>query len=451
MSEQQNLPSIDELQREIRSLKRKLQLTETSFSRALKIAETQDRVESVLNVSLKKELRFFKLVLENATSILLLLDFEGRFAYVSNTFLEEAGIANLGLIDGKYYKDVLVSVMPAHNLEKLAQAVQTAVDEKDTVIIEDEIDFSFRNRPRTYSVLITPMMDSDISGTGIMALFNDITEINGAMESAKRANAAKSDFLANMSHEMRTPMNAIIGMTTIGKSAADIERKDYCFSKIHDASSHLLGVINDILDMSKIEANKFELAPVEFSFEAMLQRAANVVSYPVDEKKQRFIVRLDRNIPGSFIGDEQRLAQVIANLLGNAVKFTPVGGSISLDTRFLGEKGGLCEIQFEVRDTGIGISREQQSRLFSSFQQAESSTSRKYGGTGLGLAISKNIVNMMGGRIWIESELGKGSSFFFTVRMVCGEPDAKRSVGGHRLGGAAYSCRRPGPGCFKLF
>jgi signal transduction histidine kinase/DNA-binding response OmpR family regulator/ABC-type amino acid transport substrate-binding protein len=245
---------------------------------------------------------------------------------------------------------------------------------------------------------------------------NETTQALGhSIERAEAANRAKSDFLANMSHEIRTPMNAIIGMTSIARSSADIERKNYCLTKIEDASVHLLGIINDILDMSKIEANKFNLSLVEFDFEKILQIAANIINFRIAEKMQNFSVHIDQNIPLYLIGDDQRLAQVITNLLGNAVKFTPEQGSIRLETFLAGEKDGACIIQFEVNDTGIGISPEQQARLFTSFEQAESSTSRKFGGTGLGLAISKQIIELMGGKIWIESELGKGASFIFTI------------------------------------
>jgi len=238
----------------------------------------------------------------------------------------------------------------------------------------------------------------------------------------------KSAFLANMSHEIRTPLNAITGMVTIGKSASDMERKDYCFEKIHDASSHLLGVINDILDMSKIEANKFQLTPVEFALEKMLRQVVNVINFRVDEKHQKFSVHIDHSIPRALIGDDQRLAQVITNLLGNAVKFTPENGAISLAVRLVGKADDCCLLQFSVKDTGIGISSEQQKRLFRSFEQAESSTTRKYGGTGLGLAISKSIVELMGGSIWVESELGKGSTFYFMVQVTRGAEDKRKPL-----------------------
>jgi len=256
------------------------------------------------------------------------------------------------------------------------------------------------------------------------ALIMILIRIDAAKNKADFESRQKSVFLANMSHEIRTPMNAIIGMTNIGKSSAGIDRKDYCFMKIEDASHHLLGVINDILDMSKIEANMFELSETEFRLEKLLQSVVNVVNFRVDEKHQKFMVNIDKNIPKTLIGDEQRLAQVITNLLGNAVKFTPEGGTVSLVASLSEEKDGVCEIKIKVSDTGIGISPEQQKKLFKSFQQAESSTTRKFGGTGLGLAISKNIVEMMGGKIWVESELGKGATFIFTTLAKRGEDRA---------------------------
>ncbi|MCL2757541.1 MAG: ATP-binding protein, partial [Coriobacteriia bacterium] len=272
---------------------------------------------------------------------------------------------------------------------------------------------------------------SMVSSTISNAVARDIMEQGRAeaTEQAIRASRAKGDFLSNMSHEMRTPMNAIIGMTAIGKAAADTERKDYSFDKIEEASKHLLGVINDILDMSKIEAGKFDLTIEEFSFERMLQRVANIVNYKIAEKQQRFKIYVDRDIPEYLMGDGQRLTQVITNLVGNAVKFTPEKGVIRIGTYFEGETDGTVLIRITVTDTGIGISPEQQARLFKSFQQAESSTSRKYGGTGLGLTISKSIIEMMNGEIWIESELGKGSTFGFTVQVKRAAIDERKLIG----------------------
>jgi signal transduction histidine kinase len=280
-------------------------------------------------------------------------------------------------------------------------------------------------------------VSSIIAGAAIRALREK--ERNAALEEAERASQAKTDFLANMSHEMRTPMNAIIGMTAIGKAATEIEKKEYCLEKISEAGSHRLGVINDVLDMSKIEANKFELDPTDFSFERMIRKTTTVTNFKVEEKHQTFTINIGKDIPDNLYGDEQRLTQVIANLLSNAVKFTPEQGTITLDASLEDAElisvadehegpekpdGEEYRIRVGVSDTGIGISPEQQARLFSSFTQADSSTSRKYGGTGLGLAISKRIIEMMKGHIWVESEPGKGSVFFFVVPLKKGKVEA---------------------------
>ncbi|GHT70375.1 hypothetical protein FACS1894110_21830 [Spirochaetia bacterium] len=283
--------------------------------------------------------------------------------------------------------------------------------------IPDEKLIQSHNRSGVFAVVLLGSMIFVIA-SGFFSFFiyrKKDEERNAALEQAEKASRAKSDFLANMSHEMRTPMNAIIGMTAIAKGAENIEKKEYCLGKIEEASTHLLGVINDILDMSKIEANKYELSLTEFNFEKMIQNVVGVISFQTEEKQQTLSITVDKNIPSVLIGDDQRLAQVIANLLSNAVKFTPDHGTIELDARAEGIADGTCTIRVKVIDSGIGISAEDQGRLFSSFEQADSSTSRKFGGTGLGLAISKRIVEMMGGVISVESELGKGSVFSFTV------------------------------------
>jgi signal transduction histidine kinase/CheY-like chemotaxis protein len=252
-----------------------------------------------------------------------------------------------------------------------------------------------------------------------------IRDLRITEEELQRASQAKTDFLSNMSHEMRTPMNAIIGMTAIAKSTGDASRKNYCLAKIEEASTHLLGVINDVLDMSKIEADKLELVPTEFHFTETVHKGVDVLAYRMEEKKQRFSLNLDENIPPFLIGDDQRLVQVITNLISNAVKFTPENGSISVNAKLADVKGTQFVIQIDVLDSGIGMSKEQQGRLFNSFQQADSGISRKYGGTGLGLAISKRIVEMMGGRIWVESGQGKGSVFSFIVSFEKGSSEAE--------------------------
>ena len=232
---------------------------------------------------------------------------------------------------------------------------------------------------------------------------------------AEEASKAKSIFLSNMSHEIRTPLNAIIGMTTIGIMAPSIEKKDHAFNKIEGASKFLLGVINDILDMSKIEANKLELSSVNFNYNETLQKVIDIIQPRIDEKKQIFLTTIDENIPETLIGDDQRLAQVITNLLSNAVKFTPDGGTIHLGSRLISQKDDICRLLVSVSDTGIGISADQKDRLFESFEQADARISRNFGGTGLGLPISKRIVELMSGELCVDSEPGKGAVFVFSV------------------------------------
>ena len=255
-------------------------------------------------------------------------------------------------------------------------------------------------------------------------------ELESALGQSKAANRAKSAFLSHMSHEIRTPMNAIIGMTSIGQSAKDIPGKDYAFEKISSASVHLLGVINDILDISKIEYGKFDLYFTEFTFDKALHKAVSIAEFRMVEKDQRFNVFIDPDIPQCIVSDEQKLTQVVANLLSNAVKFTSEKGTISLSAQLVQEEGENCKIQVEVADSGIGISSEQQARLFLPFEQAENSTTRAFGGTGLGLSISKTIVELMDGEIWVESKPGQGAKFSFYIWVKKGtECNVRRTLG----------------------
>ena len=245
---------------------------------------------------------------------------------------------------------------------------------------------------------------------------NTIMVLLKAEDNAKHANRAKSIFLSNMSHEIRTPLNAIIGMTEIAEKSDQIERKDYALGKVKEASEHLLGIINDILDISKIEADKYEVISIPFRLDKLLEKVVSFIQIPLDEKKIDFLIHIKENMPVALIGDEQKLSQVITNLLSNAAKFTQLGGTIHFNVDFR-EENGLCELFFEVADNGIGMSMEQQGRIFQAFQQAENDTTYKYGGTGLGLVISKHIVEMMGGEIMVESEIDKGARFSFTVKL----------------------------------
>ena len=257
----------------------------------------------------------------------------------------------------------------------------------------------------------------------LLESFTDISYLKQAEEQLRilkvteQASHAKSDFLSKMSHEMRTPMNAIIGMTQIAGKSNELDKLKYCLSMIENSSTHLLGLINDILDMSKIEAGKFELENTSINIEKMLIRVCNLIIEKIELKNIKFDIVLGTNMRMNYIGDELRLSQVVTNLMSNSVKFTPDDGRIELSVDEVQKDNDYGILRFTVKDSGIGMTEEQMGRLFNAFEQAESSTSRKFGGTGLGLAISKNIVEKMNGRIWVESEIGKGSAFIFEVKL----------------------------------
>ncbi len=259
--------------------------------------------------------------------------------------------------------------------------------------------------------------------TNITARKQVETELKSARRAADSANQAKSAFLANMSHEIRTPMNAILGIAHLLRTQT--ERADHVdkIDKIASSSKHLLGIINNILDFSKIEAGWLNLEQTAFLLPEAIVLIHGMIAEQAEQKGLELIEEIEpclANLP--LLGDPLRLAQVIINLMVNAIKFTE-HGSITLNVQAISEDSERVSLRFEVRDTGIGIDKTQQHKLFNAFEQAESSTTRKYGGTGLGLAISKAIITMMGGEIGVDSEIGKGSLFWFTASFERGNAD----------------------------
>ena len=345
-------------------------------------------------------------------------DTNGRYIGVNDAFTDFLGL---------FYADV-VDKKPN---ELFPENVSLMFSEKESDLLESpgskSYDIELTNAQKEIRIL-TVYEATYFGGNGhplgIVGLFVDVTtqkklesDLIAAKDEATEASKAKGEFLANMSHEIRTPMNAILGMSHLALLTELNDKQRNYVSNIEKAGKSLLGIINDILDFSKIEAGKFTIEHIDFRFSDVLDNISNIVSLRAQNKDLELIFDIDPDLPDDLVGDPLRLGQIIINLAGNSLKFTE-NGEIIIRARKMSEGNEYIEIQFDIEDTGIGMNDEQLSRLFQSFSQADGSITRKYGGTGLGLTISKNFVELMNGRIWVESELNKGSIFSFTIK--CG-------------------------------
>ena len=368
----------------------------------------------------EKRLQFTQYAVDNAAdAVFWIRPQDGGLEYANNTACKILGytIEEMRTIP-------ISQVATEFDVVKLAELVEAL---RDGAVVTRETKHRTKDG-RLFDAEVTLYLADFLNQEIIVSNVKDITErkqaetaIRHAMEAAEAATKAKSNFLANMSHEIRTPMNAIIGMSHLTlRTQLDTRQRDYV-RKIQQSGQHLLGIINDILDFSKIEAGKLSVECIDFDFEKVLENVSNLISEKAIAKGLELIFDIEPSISNHLKGDPLRLGQILINFCNNAVKFTEKG-EIIVRARVKEEDEIGKLVYFSVSDTGIGLTDEQMGRLFQAFEQADTTTTRQYGGTGLGLAISKQLAKLMGGDVGVESELGKGSTFWFTARL--GKSDA---------------------------
>ncbi len=346
----------------------------------------------------------------------VLYDPDDRLVFCNDKYREiYPGVAHL-MTPGTRFEDIIRPGAEAGDYVEAIGRVDEWVAERVAAHLSGNTTLVQRHsNGRALRIVERKMADGHIVGFRI-----DITELTRATEAAENASLAKSQFLANMSHEIRTPMNAILGMLTLlRRTDLNPRQADYA-TKTEGAARSLLGLLNDILDFSKVEAGKMTLDPHPFRVDQLMRDLGVVLSASVGAKPVELLFDIDRTLPRMLVGDAMRLQQVLINLGGNAIKFT-AEGEVVLSVRVLQRQADAVTLHVAVRDTGIGIAPENQARIFSGFTQAEASTTRRFGGTGLGVAISQRLVALMGGQLTLESALGQGSTFEFTLALPVAE------------------------------
>ncbi len=362
-------------------------------------------------------------VIEDMSGILIVLDNKNHIIDMNS-----AAINIIGVKDGDFIGKLI--------FDFLGELTSYFIKYENVVKAEEKICIIPYGSKKHYDLKITPLYDNKNKLIGKFLILHDITLLEEAIEDLKEsrkaaedANKAKSRFLATMSHEIRTPLNGIIGMTELLAPSIHTEEDREYLQTVQGCSSALLDIVNDILDFSKIEAGKMELEMANIELDSLLETTVKTFSHKAREKDLALSCSIDHTIPQKLIGDTVRVRQILVNLIGNAVKFTEKG-SIEVKASLIKREERKAVVEFSVSDTGIGIPENKIAGLFESFQQVDSSTTRKFGGTGLGLAIVKSLVTIMNGCIKVESRLGEGSSFIFTIPFEISEKTDPKDVTG---------------------
>ncbi|OYU45797.1 MAG: hypothetical protein CFE44_05605 [Burkholderiales bacterium PBB4] len=403
---------------------------------------TDITARKTFETQLAEQLRFVEVLLEATPTAIYLKDTQGRYLRFNKAFEDLFGIQRADWI-GKTVFDIApgaAEFMHSMDLELL----------RDKTVQTYEANFIHRQsgEPRDGLYWKAPLTNAQGEVTAIVGTILDITTKNKAEEElrqarrvAEAANQAKSDFLANMSHEIRTPMNGVIGMTDLALDTELTAMQREYLNVVKNSAQSLMVILNDILDFSKIEAGKLNIESVEFSLPESIHGALQAIAARATRKGLRFERELSPDLPQKVVGDPVRIGQVLTNLCDNAIKFTAQGTvSVAVRVQATGLRPNVLELQFSVQDSGIGIPADKQQGIFEAFNQADSSTTRQFGGTGLGLTICARLVSLMGGRIWVESVPGQGSTFHFTVVVdaaVVAQPQSDVAPDPDRSGGAA--------------
>jgi two-component system sensor histidine kinase/response regulator len=374
---------------------------------------------------LRETEQYFRSVLERAPDGLLVVDADGTISMANAQCERLFGYTRGELVGQKVEMLVPDNIRPQHPELR-------ASFHRDPTTRAMGAKSELHGRRKDGSLLpvdigLSPLPGRNGEKIQVAVSIRDITErkqaeieLKAAKQKAEDATRMKSMFLANMSHEIRTPMNAIIGLSHLAlKTSLTAKQRDYV-SKVHNAGTSLLAIINDILDFSKIEAGKLDIETTDFKLDDVINSVTTVTGQKATDKGLELLAHVAPGIPQFLLGDPLRLGQILINLINNAVKFTD-RGEILLNAEMLEHTGEKCQLKFSVRDTGIGMTKEQASRLFQPFTQADGSTTRKYGGTGLGLTVSRRLVELMGGQIWLDSEPGAGTTFTFTAWLGIGQ------------------------------